>query len=53
MARVDAEAPAAKAVAGYRSRYELMLPIIGMDWDGFCDRYHIPIRISPTGYRRW
>jgi PPOX class probable F420-dependent enzyme len=43
----------AKEVGGYRNRYELMVPAIGMDWDGFCDHYHIPIRIMPTGYRRW
>ena len=52
-AAIDAEAPPAKDVAGYRARYDERLPGIGKDWDSFCEHYRHPIRIRLTGYRRW
>jgi PPOX class probable F420-dependent enzyme len=53
IASIDAHAPPAKDVAGYRARYDKRVPAIGMDWDSFCDHYLYPIRIHLTGYRRW
>jgi PPOX class probable F420-dependent enzyme len=53
IASIDAHAPPAKDVAGYRARYDKRVPAIGMDWDSFCDHYRHPIRIHLTGYRRW
>jgi PPOX class probable F420-dependent enzyme len=50
---IDEATPPAQQVAEYRVRYDERVPAIGMDWDGFCDHYRFPIRISLTGYRRW
>jgi PPOX class probable F420-dependent enzyme len=52
-AAIDLATPPARDVAGYRARYDERVPAIGKDWDGFCDHYRYPIRISITGYRRW
>jgi PPOX class probable F420-dependent enzyme len=53
LAEVDPTTPKAADVDLYRARYDAMVPAIGMDWDGFCQKYHNPIRIKLTGYRRW
>ena len=52
-AAVDAEGLPAKDVAGYRARYDDRVPLLGMNWDTFSAGYHVPVRISLTGYRRW
>ena len=52
-AAIDAEAMPAKDVAGYRARYEERVPHLGMNWETFSASYHVPVRVSLTGYRRW
>jgi len=49
----DPTAPKASSVALYKTRYDAMVPGIGMDWDGFDAKYRNPIRMTLTGYRRW
>ena len=53
MAALDPAAPPAKDVAGYRARYDQLVPTIGMDWDTMSAHYQFPIRVRLTGYRRW
>jgi len=53
IATLDPDAPPPNELASYRKRYEVMVSRMGMTWDSFADQYHIPIRITLTGYRRW
>lgn len=52
-AEIVEDAPPPSKVPEYVDRYRKLVPGIGMNWEGFDAKYHVPIRLQPTRFRGW
>jgi PPOX class probable F420-dependent enzyme len=53
VAEIDETAPSADRLAGYVTKYSMLIERLGADPASFAAEYAVPIRIRPTRLRAW